>query len=293
VCNEANSFETPQHNCAEAHHVLALLALREDEVFASGSAVLVAPHLALTARHVLDDFSVRYQGYAEEADGRTSYSIVGRGFYAGQWRMFHVRQTFNCAGTDISALYVSPYDEPADFRWPAVTLDLLPPRRLSRVWSWGHISPQALLAGTTGDEIHWYASLARSSGRVQEIYPRLRDATVVNYPAFQFDGRVDASMSGGPVFDEHGHLVGINTRSMPATSGCPIHTSTAALLWPVPALPFANMGETFPEGTSIQFVEDVHRLGFLTILNHDAVHVDRLTSPGELHVSVAIPTGHD
>src|SRR5258708_2004737 len=290
MCVNVVSFATPPHDCAEAHQVLALVALHGNEVFASGSAVLVAPHLAFTARHVLDDFAERYQGIAAQTDGSANYAIIARGFYGERWRMFHILQTFNTAGTDISALNVTlAYDETADFPWPRVNLDLLPPRRRSCVVSWGYVSPQAFLAGTTQNELHWYATLVRSFGSVQEIFPQIRDRAVVDYPAFHFDARVDASMSGGPVFDEHGSLVGINTRSLPATGDDQMHTSTAALLWPVPALPFVTRGESYPTGVSVEFIEDLHQLGFVPILNHASVRVDRTVSPGELHVSVSIP----
>ena len=180
--------------------------------------------------------------------------------------------------------------QPTAFPWPRITLDLLPPRRGSRVWSWGHISPRALLAGPTLEEVHWYATLARSSGLVQEIFPSMRDRGLVNFPAFQFDARVDGSMSGGPVFDEEGHLVGINSSSLPPTGDNDrLHTSTAALLWPVPALAFTPHAQTPLGGSEIRFVEDLHLLGFLPMINHSAVHVDREVSTGELHVRVSIP----
>ncbi len=289
MCEPTNEFSTPAHDCAEAHHVLALAAHHEGEVFASGSAVLVAPHLALTARHVTEDFTQHFEGQAVCADGRATFAILARGYFGGAWRMFDVLRTFNTAGTDVTALYLTPAcGEPADFVWPRVELDLLPPRTGRRVSTWGHINPHASFSGPSQEAIHWYATLARSSGTVGEIFPRERDSALVNYPAFHFDARVDGSMSGGPVFDEHGRLVGINTRSLPATATDPVHTSTAALMWPVPALPFATDGETYPPNADVQFIEDLHRLGFLSMLNHEAVRVDRATSPSELHVSVTI-----
>ncbi|HRE82824.1 MAG TPA: hypothetical protein PLN52_17395 [Opitutaceae bacterium] len=152
--------------------VLALFALHGNDVFASGSAVLVAPHLALTARHVTDDFAERYLGFASQADGSVSYAILARCFSQGAWRMFHVLQTFNTAATDITALYISPApNEPDDFVWPSTTLDLLPPIRGSGLVSWGHITPHANFADIENGVIHWRADFVSSTGLVQDIFP--------------------------------------------------------------------------------------------------------------------------
>jgi hypothetical protein len=101
MCSPVNTFEIPPFDCREAHHVLALVAIRGDDVFASGSAVLIGPHVALTARHVTDDFSCHFYGSAPNTNARADYQIMARGVYAGAWRMFNVHQTFNAAGTDI------------------------------------------------------------------------------------------------------------------------------------------------------------------------------------------------
>ena len=136
MCAHRNDIEVRPHDCAEAHHVLALVAMNDDDIFASGSAVLVAPHLALTARHVTDDFHLRYQGIPTQTNGSTNFSILARCDFGGAWRMLRVVQTFNTAGTDVTALYVTPMDgEESDFPWPRITLDLLPPPRQSRVFS--------------------------------------------------------------------------------------------------------------------------------------------------------------
>ena len=270
--------------------VLAIAAIHNNDIFASGSAVLVAPHLALTARHVTDDFAERYIGIAARSNDRAPYAIIARCFSAGVWRIFHVLQTFNAAEIDLTALYVSlAPDEAPGFVWPRMTLDLLPPHRGSRVTSWGYVTPYANFEDVKRGVIHWHTALARSTGTVSDIFPRRRDRAIVNYPAFHFDARVDASMSGGPIFDETGRLVGINTRSLPAQAEGESHTSTAALLWPVPALPFAVRGEAYPDSTAVQCIEDLHRLGFLQLKNPNVVQVDRNTAAGEMHVSITIP----
>src|SRR5690606_3823432 len=149
-------------------------------------------------------------------------------------------RTFNTAGTDITALYLSlAGGESPDFEWPRITLDLLPPRRARQVWSWGHIAPRAFFTDYQAGRMSWHGQLCKSVGVVQEIFPSMRDRGFIHYPAFQFDARVDHSMSGGPIFDENGNLVGINSTSLNPSDVHPEHVSTGSLLWPVPALPFS------------------------------------------------------
>ena len=286
-----NTFEVMPISDAGAHHVLALLAYKDEDVFASGSAVLVAPHLAFTARHVIDDFTCRYEQLAgAEPPAKFSYEIVARGYHNGRWWMFDVRQVHGTPGTDIVALDLSlAAGQEADFQWPRITLDYFPPRRWRKVWSWGHITPLAQFTDFDRGALEWHACFCRSCGTVREIFPRRRDRCMVDFPAFQFDGRVDPSMSGGPVFNELGHLVGINSSSMAATSEHPDHVSTTALLWPVPALPFTNRGDTFDDCETISFVQDLHAFGYLEATNHVFIEVDRNAAPGDLVVSIRLP----
>jgi hypothetical protein len=288
--NHVNTFGQQPIECPEAHYVLALTAMQDDEVYASGSAVLVAPHLALTARHVTDDFTRLYHAPSDTTPSKADYHILARCFFRNRWWIFHVRHIHATFGTDIVARYVSlAPDQPQDFEWPRIMLDMFPPKRWRRVWSWGHIAPGARFADYERGEIHWYAALHRSSGIIRDIFPRQRDRGFVNFPAFQFDARVDPSMSGGPIFNDLGHLIGINSTSLAATAEHPEHVSTGALIWPVPALPFAKNDETFTDAEEIRFVEDLRALGYLDVTNHVFVEVDRTVAEGQLVVSLRLP----
>jgi hypothetical protein len=287
-----NTFETDPPDCPEADCTLALAALHGDTVFASGSAVLAGPHVALTARHVTDDFTRKFQGSGDLRPDTTDFQILARARIRGQWWMFHVRRIHLVEDSDVTALYLSlAPDQPAGFEWPRVTLDLFPPRRRRRVWSWGHVSSKAFFADVKAGAIHWYAAPRRSSGLVQDIFPLRRDSSVVNFPAFQFDARVDGSMSGGPIFNELGHVVGLNSTSMAATAEHPVHASTGALLWPALGLPFTHLGETFGAQDNITCLEDLQRLGYLDTAHHCFVDVGRSGPANSFAVDIRLPRG--
>ena len=285
-----NVFERVRRPCVESSHVLTLMAQGPgDDVFAQGSAVLVAPHLALTARHVTDDFARRYEGQHEPVE-RACYQVTARAFSADGWRMFDVRGIFNCLGTDVTALYLSlAAGQDPNYVWPRVTLDLLPPKRGTRVWSWGHVDPLAKTDEENPAIVKWWTQLVRSSGTVEEIYPLMRDRGFVNFPSFRFNAQVDHSMSGGPIFDEDGFLIGINSSSISADGLYPAHISNGALLWPVPGLTFVNRGETFPAERPIDRIDDLREAGFLNVRNSTCITINRSGPVDELSVSVRIP----
>lgn len=280
------SLELCPDDSPEGHYVLALLAVEGNTVRASGSAVLVAPYIALTARHVTDDYFKHFHSAeAPQSDYNANYTIFARGRSGGTWRMFFVRRIFNTHGTDIVALYVEPADGADPVSWPRIRLDVRPPQVGSSVYSWGHIGPAATIEGTISPVLGWGANLCRSSGVVRDVYPLERDRSLVNFPSFHFDARVDPSMSGGPVFDSSGNLIGINSTSMAATAEHPIHSSMAALLWPVLALPVS--GEHLH--TSDRFLDDLCARNDLDVANHELVFVDRSVAASELVVSLRLP----
>lgn len=285
-----NTFEPAPFDSSQSDCTLALAAVRDDKVFASGSGVLVGPHLALTARHVTDDFTRRYQDSGDLRPAKADFNLLARANIRGRWRMFHARQIQLSESTDIVALYLSlAPGQPAGFVWPRVTLDLFPPRRRQQVWAYGHVRSGAFFADYHAGKIDWYAALHRSSGTVRDIFPLQRDRSMVNFPAFQFDARVDGSMSGGPIFNELGHVVGINSTSLPGTPDHPEHVSNGALLWPILGLPFLKMDETFSASDDISCLEDLQRLGYLDTMHHVAVDVDRSGEPGRFAVDVRLP----
>jgi Trypsin-like peptidase domain len=51
--------------------------------------------------------------------------------------------------------------------------------------------------------------LVASLGNVEEIHPRRRDSSFVTFPSFRTTANYEHGMSGGPVWDTNGHVVGV------------------------------------------------------------------------------------
>jgi hypothetical protein len=56
--------------------------------------------------------------------------------------------------------------------------------------------------------------LTASRGIVEEVHPSRRDSVGIPYPSFRTNGNYLPSMSGGPIIDTKGHVLGVISRGM-------------------------------------------------------------------------------
>ena len=214
-----------------------LASQQGDAWWASGTAVIVAPFLAITAKHVIDDHWLRQEGSTrpEGVEGAGSFSLVAvqvtEVLGAAMWA---VRKIWPSPHSDIAFLKLEPFNEAATkhkWRWP--TLNVLPPAVGSRVSAFGYHSSFV----SPGDPIEWRQAASTSHGRVEEVFDVRRDAVQLTYPCFSVDARFDGGMSGGPVFNEAGELCGLICSSIPAVAPETRHTSYVTSLWPALGIP--------------------------------------------------------
>lgn len=57
-----------------------------------------------------------------------------------------------------------------------------------------------------------------SVGKIEEIHPRRRDSVLANFPSFRTDGLYPPGMSGGPIVDMRGRVIGVISIGTEATS---------------------------------------------------------------------------
>jgi hypothetical protein len=262
-----------------AEFAMPLAAFRDGYYRPSGTAVIIAPHLAITAKHVVEDFWKNYESSALTPDSHGSFSMVAvqmlESGQAGQ--LWTVIKVFCSRFTDVAFLQLMPLSVlPAEYRWRGPRINVLPPRVGSCITAFGYHSSKIDVkvdADKTG--IKWFDSPTASGGEVMEIHEKKRDNAMLPFPCFRTNARFDHGMSGGPIFNEDGELCGLICSGFPFEEE---HVSYGASLWPAMATGLDLPYEGFPSGAKYPFIElarrdiiAVHGWERITIVNNSRV----------------------
>jgi hypothetical protein len=179
-----------------------------------GSAVFIAAGLVMTAKHVIDEFWRRmgpgtpFTG-KQEKTGYFEIMVVQYPGEEGVIALWLVSAIVGASFTDIAFLTVLPANKLAESysftRLPM--LSVLPPKIGERVTGFGYAASEVL----TSDEIEIKLALhpSTTSGIVTAIYPEYRDRGMLSFPCFEIATHFIGGMSGGPLYDEAGHLCGL------------------------------------------------------------------------------------
>jgi len=194
-----------------------------------GSAVLVAPGVALTAKHVIEPHLDRLM-----AGEKHSLCV---GVTKGQMNVWGVRHVTLLSYADIAILGLelrSAMPPDRTFRQAVISTRL--PKIGDRVQIVGFRANEAtrVLDGKQGYSVD--AKLLVSAGVVRERYPIRRDSAMLPWPVLEVDCPTWGGMSGGPVFDDRGNLIGLLCSSFSLDSGDGI--SYVSLLYPALVVKF-------------------------------------------------------
>lgn len=187
-----------------------------------GSATLVAPGVAATARHVFDDI-VMAEGFtgalglAPRPDGGITY--------------WNVTSYNPIAKFDVVLMAVRPMTGWEHLRriWrPAIHARV--PELGERVSVIGYRD-----LGQSHSDGALSLGLFESVGRVTTVHNTGRDRVMLPNPCCEVDVAILGGMSGGPAFDEAGNLIGVASTSVSGDGDRPgfISLIWPALVWPV------------------------------------------------------------
>jgi hypothetical protein len=207
----------------------------------SGTAVFIAPNLAITAAHVLYGYWDELQ--AEHLRGRypRRVSLVRTDMYLDLFHGFDLEAKLSawwtvtdvtpCPGTDVAFLHVLPSgdDEVAkSYSWPFgfPRLRLLPLHQDACLDTLGYPgSKSEMIDGHPTPRFVYDAHF--NHAHVTDVFPVRRDRGLINFPSFAFDVHMKPGMSGAPIWHA-GELSGIVSSSSNFDS-----TSYGAILWPL------------------------------------------------------------
>lgn len=138
--------------------------------------------------------------------------------------------------------------------------------------------------------INYAQQTAVSKGIVQEVHPEYRDKGMLNFPCFRTDARFDHGMSGGPIFDETGNVVGVvcsGTTGLKSNS----YTSYGSLVWPIFGCTIETASDSNSKPTATLLYDLAAEGHIKTDSTISLVTVQTMAS-GERRVSLAMPSGN-
>lgn len=205
--------------------VIAIFVGTRDGGLFLGSAVIIAPGVALGAKHVITDH------LSELQSGSISITAFGFGHSnrADIWRVANVRIDESHDVAVYSLIRTSAPPKNRKFRQAILSTRL--PAIGEAVMFAGFRPEQESISPLEGGELN----LKGSVGLVSNHYLSGRDSSMIPWPCFQVDVGTPGALSGGPVFDKFGDVVGVLCSSM-GTDGDGY--SIASMIHPALPMPF-------------------------------------------------------
>lgn len=217
---------------------MALGAQTSEPLRVHGSAVIIAPGVAITAKHVVDEICgvpglTGVIGMVPRADGGITF--------------WHATSYHPISNFDVVVMAIQPMtalEKLTDVYRP--TLHARVPRVGERlkVMGFREGTPQTR-------EEPCALSLFEAVGPVTFVHNRGRDLTMLPNPCVEVELDLLGGMSGGPAFDEAGRLIGIASTSYNSEDGRPAFIS---LIWPAIVWPFDPVWppKLYPARTTLQ-----------------------------------------
>jgi hypothetical protein len=233
---------------------------------ALGSAIMIRPELAITAKHVIEDYIKKYGATGHPNNLNTNFSLSAFQIICKETNdvnatavMYGITKLVLSPLSDLALLHLSPLSRiPDDLDRKTICISLTPPNVGDQVVAFGYHKGEIELDSRKTGVIRQPAT---SVGEVIEIKPKGRP--LVSWPHFITNALYEGGMSGGPVLNDKGALCGIITTCMKGDETSP-HYSSVSLLAPFMFLSseFQLPGDTNPK---IYTMYDLAERGFLNI----------------------------
>lgn len=268
---------------------IAIASFHSGFYWASGTAMIIAPYLAITAKHIVDDHWRQHHG-SPLPTGRTEVTgaFLLFAFQApadGPPCLWSVQRIWSSNITDISILRLVPTSDSAKqfVGWMRIRINLLPPAVGSKIAAFGYHDSRI----EPGDSVQWHSIPSNSHGVVTKIHHKRRDKARLTWPCFETDARLEGGMSGGPVFNSLGELCGLICSSMPPSSSGEPHSSWITSLWPMLGIVVhADFGDGIPR---LCLMRELASRDVISVENLDRVYVHWNPASNETSVTLRSP----
>lgn len=208
-----------------------LCAVKGDSYDPAGTAVALGPGIAVTAKHVVQDYITNLERGPLAPGGATSFSLLAvQTIDSGKAGVaYYVSKMTLHGSSDLALLELKPWSNvPLPVHMDRVAMRLVPPAVGERVVAFGYFGTEVELSENT---VTVSRHMATTVGEVTDVYLAGRDS-LLRWSSFATNARFEGGMSGGPVFTDDGALAGLVCTGMPIPEYGE-HYSTVTSLWPL------------------------------------------------------------
>jgi hypothetical protein len=269
--------DSPPSNPIQEIALRVIVELPEWRFYVIGTATLIGCHLAITARHVIEDISKRFGAKpvpgGAEVDGYCVrlYQVLPGPVY----RLWNVCRAW-ITSSDIAILHLSlelSSGPETTINWRSLIIRVSPPPSGQKVLAFGYRESKIEVSETAdgGHHIALNDLGTTSIGEVGQIFPERRESVMLTFPCFEVYAKFAHGMSGGLVIDEDGALCGLVCAGYDFADPNATPLSYAATLWPMlTTIISADRGDAFPRGVKYPMIDLVldkiiHAVGLETL----------------------------
>ncbi len=225
-----------------------IIALEKDckTVVASGTGVVIAQNLILSAKHVFDDFCEKWNletSTLATIDRFNIWVVFISNEDSQMYHVFEVASVYISPHSDLVLFHLDPRDRIGNERkWVQAHINLELPYVGERVVGVGFIKSKVNVRIDARGQSHIEIidEPVVSVGGITQVFPEKRDSYLRHYPCIEMNARFEGGMSGGPVFNDSGQLIGIVCSSFDLSDSNE-NISYASLLWPLMAIVVENI----------------------------------------------------
>ncbi len=250
------TFEKHKLNDSPIYDVtVRIMALSKDcmEVYASGTGVVIATNLILTAKHVFEDFSDKWRlsnrNMEQVVDSFNIWVVFISSNPDDLYHVYEVANVYLNPYSDLVLFHLDSFDRIGKNKsWKQSKLSLTLPKVGQRVVAFGFPKSEVQLERREDGQVDIMVNdePSVSVGEIIEVYPEKRDSFLLPFPAIRINAKFEGGMSGGPIFDDQGQLIGIVCSSYDQIDS-EDHLSYATLLWPLMATSLVDTtGKCYP-----------------------------------------------